>query len=84
MVIKAAIKLALITRKLCKNKLAFEGTLSIQRTLPFGGVEDVKEEVRKRIKELESTGLILGPSHALQPDVPLENIIAIYDAIRQV
>ncbi|MEM0258787.1 MAG: uroporphyrinogen decarboxylase family protein [Thermoproteota archaeon] len=70
-------------RKLCKNKLAFEGTLSIQRTLPFGGVEDVKEEVRKRIKELESTGLILGPSHALQPDVPLENIIAIYETVKK-
>ncbi|MBO3802000.1 MAG: hypothetical protein JTT12_06745, partial [Candidatus Brockarchaeota archaeon] len=46
-------------------------------------VEDVKEEVRKRIKELESTGLILGPSHALQPDVPLENIIAIYETVKK-
>ncbi|NHV05975.1 MAG: uroporphyrinogen-III decarboxylase-like protein, partial [Thaumarchaeota archaeon] len=64
---------------ICGNKLAFDGTLSIQRTLPFGKVEDVREEVRKRIRELGRTGLILGPSHALQPDVPLENIIAIYE-----
>jgi uroporphyrinogen decarboxylase len=70
-------------RKICGNKLAFDGTLSIQKTLPFGRIEDVKEEVRKRIKELGSTGLILGPSHALQPDVPLENIIAIYETVKQ-
>jgi len=70
-------------RELCRNRMAFEGTLSIQRTLPFGSVEDVRKEVGKRIRELESTGLILGPSHSLQPDTPLENIIAIYDAVKQ-
>ncbi|MEM2920769.1 MAG: uroporphyrinogen decarboxylase family protein [Candidatus Bathyarchaeia archaeon] len=60
-------------RRLSGGKVAFEGTLSIQRTLPFGTVEDVRE--------LGPTGLILGPSHDIQPDTPLENIIAIYDAI---
>ncbi|MGB9895681.1 MAG: uroporphyrinogen decarboxylase family protein, partial [Thermoproteota archaeon] len=70
-------------RKMCGNKLAFDGTLSIQRTLPFGKVEDVRKEVRKRIRELGRTGLILGPSHAIQPDVPLENIIAIYETVKK-
>ncbi|MBO3841624.1 MAG: hypothetical protein FGF48_04325 [Candidatus Brockarchaeota archaeon] len=70
-------------RGLCGNRMAFEGTLSIQRTLPFGNVEDVRKEVRKRIRELGSTGLILGPSHSLQPDTPLENILAIYDAVKK-
>lgn len=70
-------------RKTYGNKLAFDGTLSIQRTLPFGKVEDVKEEVRKRIRELGQTGLILGPSHAVQPDVPLENIITIYETAKK-
>lgn len=68
-------------RELCGNRMAFEGTLSIQRTLPFGNAEKVKNEVRKRIMELGPTGLILGPSHAIQPDTPLENILAIYDAV---
>jgi uroporphyrinogen decarboxylase len=70
-------------RKMCNNKLAFDGTLSIQRTLPFGKVEDVRKEVRKRIRELGGTGLILGPSHDIQPDVPLENIIAIYETVKK-
>jgi uroporphyrinogen decarboxylase len=68
-------------RRLSGSKVAFEGTLSIQRTLPFGTVEDVREEVERRIRELGPTGLILGPSHDIQPDTPLENIIAIYDAV---
>lgn len=70
-------------RKICGNRIAFEGTLSIQRTLPFGSVEDVRKEVMKRIKELGPTGLILGPSHSLQPDTPLENILAIYNTVKQ-
>ncbi|MCX8183869.1 MAG: hypothetical protein N3F08_05570 [Crenarchaeota archaeon] len=70
-------------REICGNRIAFEGTLSIQRTLPFGNVEDVRKEVRKRIRELGPTGLILGPSHSLQPDTPLGNILAIYDAVKE-
>jgi uroporphyrinogen decarboxylase len=70
-------------REMCGSRMAFEGTLSIQRTLPFGSVEDVRKEVGKRIRELGSTGLILGPSHSLQPDTPLENILAIYDAVKR-
>jgi len=70
-------------RKMCGSKMAFEGTLSIQKTIPFGSTEDVRKEVRKRIIELGPTGLILGPSHSLQPDTPLENILAIYEAVKQ-
>jgi len=62
------------------DKLCLHGTISVQSTLPFGSVEDVVREVRNRIKGIGFTGLILGPTHAIQPDTPLENIIALYEA----
>ena len=65
------------------EKLCFDGTISIQRTLPFGKVEDVINEVKLRIKTIGYTGLILGPSHAIQPETPIENIIALYEAAKK-
>jgi len=65
------------------DKLCFDGTISIQRTLPFGTIQDVISEVKQRIETIGYTGLILGPSHAIQPEVPIENIIALYDAAKR-
>lgn len=61
-------------------RITFHSTLSSQRTLPFGSVEDVRAEIRARIRELGQTGgLILAPSNVVQHDVPLENLLAVYD-----
>ena len=50
----------------------------------FGTPEDVHEEVRLRIETVgRSGGLLLAPSHAIQPDVPLENILAFYEAVEK-
>jgi uroporphyrinogen decarboxylase len=61
------------------NDLCFHGGIDVQKLLPFDSPQAVKEEVR-RIKDIFGTngGLILGPSHEIPNDVPLENIIAIY------
>ncbi|MFC1692597.1 uroporphyrinogen decarboxylase family protein [Candidatus Latescibacterota bacterium] len=64
------------------NKLSFWGTVDIQEVLPFGTVEDVVDEVKKRIQMAgQGGGLIIGPSHNIQPDVPLDNILAFYRAV---
>jgi uroporphyrinogen decarboxylase len=48
--------------------------------LPFGTPEDVRAEVRRRIQDLApGGGYILASVHCIQPDVPLENIIAMLD-----
>jgi hypothetical protein len=63
------------------QRICLHGTLSTQKTLPFGAPEDVAREVRARIEEFGNQGgLILAPSHNLQPDTPVENILAIYRA----
>lgn len=63
------------------DNLSFWGTMDIQEVLPFGTPAQVEEEVRLRIQTVgPGGGLILGPSHNIQPDVPLENVLAFYDA----
>lgn len=59
--------------------LCLHGGLDAQKLLIHSTPDQVREEV-KRIRGLfaEDGGLILGPSHYLTPDIPLENILAIY------
>ena len=45
---------------------------------------DIHDEVRLRIKTLgRCGGFIISPSHSIQPDVPIENILAFYDAVKK-
>jgi uroporphyrinogen decarboxylase len=62
------------------DRLAFCGAIDTGWVLPFGTPEDVRAEVRRRIKDLgPGGGYILASVHCIQPDVPLENIIAMLD-----
>ena len=62
--------------------IAFYGGIDEQRTLPGGTAEDVKNEVLQRMKTLgRYNGYIVAPSHAFQPDTPVENIIAVYETV---
>ena len=62
------------------KRLCFEGGVSVQTTLPFGTVEDVRREVEELIAVLgEGGGYILGPCHAIQAGTPPENILAMFD-----
>ncbi|MBU2578033.1 hypothetical protein KKA69_04355, partial [Patescibacteria group bacterium] len=66
------------------NRIALWGTISTQKTLPFGSPEDVENEVRERIKTCgPGGGLLLAPTHNIQLDVPFENINAFYNAVKK-
>jgi len=64
--------------------LSFWGGIDTQWTLPYGTPDAVREEVRRRIDELApGGGYVLCAVHNIQPDVPPENIVAMYEeAIR--
>jgi len=52
--------------------------------MPFGTPEDVRREVKKRIETVGyDGGLVLGPTHNLEPDEPWDNIVALYNAIEE-
>jgi uroporphyrinogen decarboxylase len=62
------------------DQLGFWGGIDTMHTLPFGSEADVRSEVRQRIRELSSDGgYILTAVHNIQPDVPPQNIVAMYE-----
>ena len=66
------------------DQLVFHGSVDTQYYLPRGSVEEVERETKYCIDALgKGGGLILGPSHFIQPDVPPENVAAMYKTARE-
>ena len=58
------------------------GGCDTQKVLPHGTVQEVREEVRRRIDDLAfGGGFVFCQVHNIQPDVPPENIVAMYEEI---
>jgi len=66
------------------DKLSFWGAIDTQHVLPHGTPEDVREEVKLRIRQLgRGGGYVAASVHNLNPDVPPQNIIAMSQAVRE-
>ena len=66
------------------GRLVMDGCMGTQTTMPFGKPQDVRDGVRELIERHgREGGLILSPTHALEPEVPLANIDAFFDACRE-
>jgi uroporphyrinogen decarboxylase len=63
-------------------QLAFNGGLGVQSVLPFGTPDEVREHVRRTIETLGAGGgFVIAPSHVIERDTSIENILAIQQAI---
>jgi uroporphyrinogen decarboxylase len=63
------------------DKLTFWGAIDTRRVLPLGTPEEVREEVRRRILDLgPGGGYVVCSVHNIQPEVPPENVVAMYEA----
>ena len=62
-----------------RGRLTFHGGLSTQKTLPYGTVEEVKTETQHLLELGREGSYILAPAHAVEGDVPLENMLAFID-----
>ncbi len=63
------------------DRITFWGAIDTHRVLPYGSEEDVREEVRRRIRELApGGGYVLSSVHSILVDVPPQNVLAMADA----
>ncbi|MFC1552418.1 uroporphyrinogen decarboxylase family protein [Candidatus Latescibacterota bacterium] len=60
------------------------GGVDTQSTLPFGTPEEVYNEVVERIDIFNSGGgFVFNPIHNVQPNTPIENVMAMIEAIKK-
>lgn len=63
--------------------LIFFGGISVQQLLPFSTPEKIREDVRRKVEVLgKGGGYIIAPAHNIQDDTPVENVLAFFDAIK--
>jgi len=66
------------------DRLTLDGTIGTQSTMPWGKPADVRARVKEVIDKYgRNGGLIIAPTHVLEPEVPLENIDALCEACRE-
>lgn len=70
-------------KKQYHGRLAFHGGMSVQNTLPFGSVQDVRDMTRRLIDAGAGGGYVFSPSHAVPRDVPPENLAAMMEELRK-
>jgi uroporphyrinogen decarboxylase len=71
-------------KKMYGDKLSFWGTIGTQTTMPFGTPKDVENNVKHMIETVgKGGGLVIAPTHLLEPEVPWENIEALINSVRK-
>ncbi len=70
-------------KKKYRGRLAFWGGTESQTIVPRGTVADVKKMVERLIEDMgEGGGYIFANCHNIQPDVPLDNVLAMFQHAR--
>ncbi len=65
------------------DRISFHGTIGTQTVMPHGTPEEVIAEVHKNLDIAgPKGGLMVAPTHLLEPEVPFENVLAYVEACR--
>ncbi len=66
------------------DSLIFFGGIDIQDLLPHGTPEQIKSEVKRVAGILgKDGGYIIAPAHNIQDDTPVENVLAFFEAVKE-
>jgi uroporphyrinogen decarboxylase len=81
----AGMDTAALKKDFGKHLAFWGGGCDTQRILPFGTPAEVQAEVQRRIANLApGGGFVFNPVHNIQPHVPAENIVTMFDTARNV
>ena len=70
-------------KRLFGRHLSFYGGMSVQRVLPHGTPQEVKDTARRLIDHVgKGGGYILAPSHEMTGDIPVENMVALLEVVK--
>lgn len=71
-------------KRLYGDRLSFWGCVGTQTTMPFGTRDEIFNLCERLIKEVgKGGGLVLGPTHVVEPEVPYENVEAFLEAVEK-
>ncbi|MDD5674576.1 MAG: uroporphyrinogen decarboxylase family protein [Chitinivibrionales bacterium] len=66
------------------DRVSFWGTLGTQQLLPYGSKEEVKKVTLERLNKCGGKGgIVIGPTHLVEPEVPWKNLMAIIEAAKE-
>ena len=72
-----------LKREFGKDLVFWGGGVDTQKTLPFGTPREVYREVRERIDIFsEGGGFVFNSTHNVQSNVPVENVLAMFRALK--
>jgi len=66
------------------DQLVLHGAVDVQGWLQRADPDEIHREINRLLDEVgRGGGYILAPCHNIQPDTPIENVLAIYEAVAQ-
>ena len=69
-------------KRLYGQHLAFWGTVGVQSTFPFATPAEMDRVVKERIATVgQGGGLLIAPAHVIEPETPVENVLAFVRAV---
>lgn len=73
-----------LKREFGKDLVFWGGGVDTQRVLGTGSPDEVRAEVRRRLRDfMPGGGFVFATVHNIQPNVPPENLLAMFETVRE-
>jgi uroporphyrinogen-III decarboxylase len=73
---------AVLVERFGDRAVFWGGGVDTQQTLPFGTPAEIRAQVRDRIRTFgRNGGFVFNPVHNVQAGIPVENLLALYEAV---